>query len=51
MTFYYEWKIENGMLYERLWDNRFSSWRSYSYEYIDANTIKIDGDTYEKSSF
>jgi hypothetical protein len=44
--YYMEWKIENGVFYEKLWDNEYSSWTSHSFEYIDKDSFKLDGDLF-----
>lgn len=41
-----EWKIENGVFYEKLWDNEYSEWKSHKFEYINTNSFKLDGDLY-----
>ena len=47
---YKEWKIENGMFKEIIWDNQFDSWSSHTFEYIDANHINIDGKIFTKDN-
>ncbi len=41
--FTYEWKLENGVYYYKLYDNRFSDWEVFDIEYIDENNIIIRG--------
>ena len=43
-----EWKVENNIFYEKLWDNEFDSWRSHSFEYIDMNSFKLDNKLYHR---
>lgn len=40
--FQYEWKLENGIYYKKLYDNRFSSWEIFDIEYIDDDKIIIN---------
>ena len=43
-----EWKVENDVFYEKLWGNEYSNWTSHSFEYIDNNSFKLDGELYKK---
>lgn len=45
-----EWKIENGKFHERLWDNDYSDWRAYDFEYIDERNFKLNGKLYTKEN-
>lgn len=48
ISFTKEWRIENDVFYERLWDNEYSEWTSHSFEYIDNKSFILDGNQYEK---
>lgn len=47
--FTYEWKIENGKSYYKLYQNSFSDWKEFKIEKIDNNNIIIDGIKLSKS--
>lgn len=44
----WEWKIENGTFYKRYWNTTGAKWSSYSFEYINNNSFKLDGVLYTK---
>jgi hypothetical protein len=48
ISFTKEWKVENGVFYEKLLDNQYSDWTSHSFEYIDNNSFILDGKQYNK---
>ena len=43
-----EWKIEGGVFKRRLWENEYSEWVSFDFEYIDDTSFIIDGHLYIK---
>jgi hypothetical protein len=48
VSFTKEWKVENDVFYEKLWDNEYSNWTSHSFKYIDNNSFILDGNLYKK---
>jgi len=47
-TYDMEWKISGSTFTERIYDNEYSDWASYSFEWVDDSNIKIDGRLYTK---
>jgi len=43
-----EWEVSGSTFKERLYDNEFSSWKSYGFTWVDSSTVIIDGLTYTK---
>ena len=47
-SFDIEWKVSGNTFSERLYDNDYSDWESFSFEHIDNDTIIINGLTYTR---
>jgi hypothetical protein len=47
-SYYMEWKVVDGVFWERLWDNEYSEWQSHTFEYISSTSFKLDGNLYVK---
>lgn len=47
-TEFKEWSVENGVFYERSWNDKNENFTSHSFEFINNNSFKLDGTTYTK---
>ncbi len=43
-----EWKLEDCIYYERLYDNQFSDWEVFDIQYIDSSKILINGAEFKR---
>lgn len=44
----WEWKIENNVFYRRYWNTKGAQWKTFTFEYINSNSFKLDGKTFSK---